>query len=101
MRRSKLEMCVDILKVLAHTGPLKLTHIMHKANVNGSILNEYLCFLIKQGLVEERTIKRSHVVFAVTERGITVLRYFREPTQEIYVMEKHIVKQRPVAKWTP
>jgi predicted transcriptional regulator len=36
MRRSKLEMYIDILKVLAHRGPLKLTHIMYKANVNSS-----------------------------------------------------------------
>ena len=34
MRRSKLEMYVDILKVLAQRGPLKLTHVMYKANVN-------------------------------------------------------------------
>jgi predicted transcriptional regulator len=42
MRRSKLEMYIDILNVLAHRGPLKLTHVMYKANVNCSILNEYL-----------------------------------------------------------
>jgi hypothetical protein len=54
MRRSKLEMYVDILKVLAHRGPLKLTHVMYKANVNCSVLKEYLDFLMKQGLVEER-----------------------------------------------
>jgi predicted transcriptional regulator len=51
MRRSKLEMYVDILKVLAHRGPLKLTHVMYKANVNCSVLKEYLDFLIKQNLV--------------------------------------------------
>ncbi len=56
VRRSKLEMYVDILTVLAHRGPLKLTHVMYKANVNCSVLKEYLDFLIKQGLVEERTV---------------------------------------------
>jgi len=78
MRRSKLEMYVDILNVLNHRGPLKLTHIMYKANVNCSILNEYLDFLIKQGLVEKRIIKKERIVFAVTQRGINVLKYFRE-----------------------
>ena len=34
MRRSKLEMYVAILKVLSQRGPLKLTHVMYKANVN-------------------------------------------------------------------
>jgi predicted transcriptional regulator len=48
MRRSKLEMYIDILKVLAQRGPLKLTHIMYKANVNCSVLKEYLDFLIRE-----------------------------------------------------
>lgn len=78
MRRSKLEMCVAILKVLAHNGPLKLTHIMYKANVNCSVLKDYLGFLIKQGVVEERSVGDKRVVYAITQRGITVLRHFRE-----------------------
>ncbi len=52
-------MYVDILSVLAHRGPLKLTHVMYKANVNCSVLKEYLDFLIKQGLVEERTVRKT------------------------------------------
>jgi hypothetical protein len=63
MRRSKLERYVAILAVLAHMGPLKLTHIMYKSNFNGNILKEYLDSLIKQGLVEERTIKKNSKVF--------------------------------------
>ena len=88
MRRSKLEMYVDILKVLAHTGPLKLTQVMYKSNCNGSMLNECLDFLIKQGFVEERAVKKKSVIYAVTQRGITVLKYFREPIQEICVIKK-------------
>jgi predicted transcriptional regulator len=88
MRRSKLERYVAILAVLAHMGPLKLTHIMYKSNFNGSILKEYLDFLIKQGLVEERTIKKNHAVFAVTQRGVTVLKHFQELTQEISAIEE-------------
>ena len=72
MRRSKLEMYVDILKVLSQRGPLKLTHIMYKANLNCSALSEYLEFLLKQGLVEERTVKKSRTVYAVTQHGLTV-----------------------------
>ena len=78
MRRSKLEMYIDILKVLARHGPLKLTHIMYKANVNCSVLKQYLDFLIKQNLVEERTAGKKRIVYAVTDRGRTVLKYFRE-----------------------
>jgi predicted transcriptional regulator len=88
MRRSKLEMYVDILKVLAHRGPLKLTHVMYKANVNCSVLKEYLDFLMKQGLVEERTIGKRRVVYAITQRGITVLKYFRELKQVLPIVEE-------------
>jgi predicted transcriptional regulator len=88
MRRSKLEMYVDILKVLAQRGPLKLTHVMYKANVNCSVLKEYLDFLIKQGLVEERTVGKRRVVYAVTQRGITVLKYFRELRQVLPIVEE-------------
>ena len=88
MRRSKLEMYVDILKVLAHRGPLKLTHIMYKANVNCNVLREYLDFLIKQNLVEERNVGKSRTVFAITQRGITVLKYFRELQQLLPVIEE-------------
>jgi len=88
MRRSKLEMYVDILTVLAHKGPLKLTHVMYKANVNCCVLKEYLDFLIKQGLVEERTVRKERVVYAVTQRGITVLKYFKELKQVLPLVEE-------------
>ena len=88
MRRSKLEMYVDILTVLAHKGPLKLTHIMYKANVNCSVLKEYLDFLIKQGLVEERTMRKQRLVYAVTQKGITVPKYFKELKQVLPIVEE-------------
>ena len=49
---------MDILKVLVHWGPLKLTRVMYKANVNCSVLKGYLGFLTKQGLVEMKINKR-------------------------------------------
>jgi predicted transcriptional regulator len=81
-------MYIAILRVLAHRGPLKLTHIMYKANVNCSILKEYLDFLIKQNLVEERTVGKSRLVFAITQRGIIVLKYFKELEQVLLIMEE-------------
>ena len=81
MKRSKLETYIDIVNVLARNGPLKLTHVMNKVNVNCNVLKGDLGFLIKQNLVEERTIKRERVVFTATQRGITVLNYFRQLTE--------------------
>ena len=88
MRRSQLEMYVDILKVLAQRGPLKLTHIMYKANVNCKVLKEYLDFLTKQGLVEEKIIRRERVVYAITQRGVTVLKQFRELKEVLPIVEE-------------
>ncbi|MCW4055114.1 MAG: winged helix-turn-helix domain-containing protein [Candidatus Bathyarchaeota archaeon] len=88
MRRSKLEMYVDILFVLARKGPLKLTHIMYKANVNCSVLTEYLGFLIQKELVEERTVRKSRTVYAITQRGITVLKYFGELKRVLPIEEE-------------
>jgi predicted transcriptional regulator len=92
MRRSKLEMYVDILKVLVHHGPLKLTHIMYKANVNCSVLKQYLDFLIQQNLIEEQTLgkkrNKTRVVYAITERGRTVLKYFRELNSALQITEE-------------
>ena len=73
MRRSKLEIHVDILKVLAHWGPLKLTHVMYKGNFNGNTLRECLDLLTKQGLVEEKILRKERIVYAITQRGLTVL----------------------------
>ena len=88
MRRSKLEIYVDILKVLAHRGPLKLTHVMYKANVNCSVLKEYLDFLTKQGLVEEKIIGKERKVYAITQRGVTVLKQFRELKEVLPIVEE-------------
>ena len=78
MPRSKLEMHLDILKALACHGPLKLTHVMYKANVHHSALKQYLDFLIQHNLVEEQKLQKKRVVYAVTERGQTALQHFRE-----------------------
>ena len=88
MRRSKLEMYVDILRVLAQRGPLKLTHVMYKANVNCSVLKEYLDFLIKHGLVEERIVGKKRLVYALTQRGRIVLKHFRELKQVLPIAEE-------------
>jgi len=79
---------VDILKVLAHWGPLKLTHVMYKANLNCSVLEEYLNLLTKQGLVEEKIIRKERKVYAITQRGVSVLKYFRELKEMLPIVEE-------------
>ncbi|MGD8565938.1 MAG: winged helix-turn-helix domain-containing protein [Candidatus Bathyarchaeota archaeon] len=93
MRRSKLEMYINILQVLARRGPLKLTHIMYKANINCSVLKEYLESLIKNDLVEERPVGKSRIVYAITQKGRTVINHFRELEQKLAIPEK--TRNRP------
>ncbi|MGA2681224.1 MAG: winged helix-turn-helix domain-containing protein [Candidatus Bathyarchaeia archaeon] len=88
MRRSKIEMYVDILTVLTNRGPLNLTHVSYQANVNCSILKERLDFLIKQGLVEEGAVRKQRVVYGVTQRGMTVLKSFKELKQVLPMVEE-------------
>ena len=78
MRRSKLEVYIDILNVLATKGHLKLTHIMYKSNVNCKVLKEQLEFLVKNRFVEERTLRNERTVYGITPKGTQILRVFGE-----------------------
>jgi predicted transcriptional regulator len=80
-------MYVDILKVLADKGPLKLTHVMYEANVNCSLLNEYLGFLVQEGIVEERNI-RKRTIYTITQRGMTVLKQFGDLLHMLPIAEE-------------
>jgi len=89
MRRSELEIHLDILRLLARSGPLKLTHVMHKANVCCSILKEYLDLLMQYNLVEKRTLSDEKTVYAITQRGLTVLKHFRQLCLNMPIAEEH------------
>ena len=87
MRRSHLEIYIEIIRVLAQKGPLKLTLLMYKTNLNYGVLKRDLRFLLKQDLVEERTIGNFKPVFTVTQKGINVLKYFQNSKQILVVEE--------------
>jgi len=79
---SKLEMHVDILRVLSHRGALELPRLNCEVNLNGKLLKEQLDFLIKQGLVEEADLGAG-VVYANTERGEAVARFFGQTDKSL------------------
>jgi predicted transcriptional regulator len=88
-------MYVDILEVLALKGPLKLTHIMYKSNVNCKVLKSQLDFLMKNGLVEERILRREKVVYAITQKGISTLKAFTQ-IKQVFPIEEKQVRQVPL-----
>ena len=63
---------------------------MFKANVNCNVLKEYLDFLTKQGLVEEKIIGREKIVYGITQRGITVLKQLRELQEVLPIVEETV-----------
>ncbi|MGD6807725.1 MAG: winged helix-turn-helix domain-containing protein [Candidatus Bathyarchaeia archaeon] len=66
-RRDKLIIMMDILSIAAK-GATK-TKIMLKANLSFSQLNEYISFLLKHGLLEDKLCSRK-VMYKPTVRGI-------------------------------
>ena len=87
MGRSKLEMRVDILKVLAYHGSLKLTHIMNRTNINCDLLKQHLTFLTRYRLVNEQRLHNTRVTYAITERGLTVLGYVKKLNAIFFLTE--------------
>ncbi len=70
-------MYITILEVLAHNGPLKLTHIMYKSNVNCTVLVRLLDFLLKQSLIETKLVGHNRRVYTVTQKGIDIVKAWR------------------------
>jgi predicted transcriptional regulator len=87
MRRSHLEIYVEILSLLVQKGPQKRTHIMQKTNLNSKVLTENLSFLAKQALIETRNIGKARVVFVATQRGTNVVKFFSELNKTFPIIE--------------
>jgi len=66
MRRSKLQMYVEVLDALVLLGSMRLARITYKTNLSYSLLKPILEDLIKNELVEERRLKKNVVVYAAT-----------------------------------
>jgi predicted transcriptional regulator len=87
MMRSKLEAYIDILNVLAFNGELRITDIIYKSNVKGKVMIEQLEFLLRNSLVEEKLLEEK-VAFAITTKGINVLKFFGKIDQIVPIEEE-------------
>jgi predicted transcriptional regulator len=72
MRRSKLESYEAILEVLVKE-PLTVDNVAYQTSIDCAVLTRYLDFLVKNELIEER-FSRKKTIYAITERGIAVLK---------------------------
>ena len=85
MRRSKLELHLDILKVLNQAEMMNPTQIMYKVNICYMYLEKYLEFLIKQNLAERRASGGSRAEYIITQKGLDLLRTYVELEQALLI----------------
>jgi len=71
--RSKLQTCIEILCALASNGPMKLTQMTHKVELDKPRLISHLSFLYDRGLVGEQNLDEDEKAYFVTER-VSVLK---------------------------
>ncbi|HDQ05348.1 MAG TPA: hypothetical protein ENN36_01325 [Candidatus Bathyarchaeota archaeon] len=72
--RSKLVICIDVLCALVSNGPMKFTRLSHKVELDTARLTPHLRLLIDWDLVEQRNLGENEVFYAITERGLKVLK---------------------------
>ena len=72
--RSKLVLCIEILCVLVSKGSMNLTQLTHKVQMDKSRLIPHLRLLHNRGLVEKQHLGEHKILYAVTDRGLKVLK---------------------------
>ena len=82
VRRSQMEILVDILKAVAD-GKQKPTHIMYRANLSWTRLKNHLSFLMGQDLLEEGRNKEGSI-YMITTKGKEALGYYGKLRAELY-----------------
>ncbi|MEM2098908.1 MAG: winged helix-turn-helix domain-containing protein [Candidatus Bathyarchaeia archaeon] len=76
MKLSKLELYIEILKVISQQRLMNLAMLQNKTKINLDYLQERVAFLVAQGLVEQRSTG-NQVLYKNTPRGTAILRYFK------------------------
>ena len=74
MQRSKLKICMEILCTLASNGPMKLSQLTTKVELNKTHLRPHLRLLKNRDLVEKQKLGKNEIFYVVTERGLEMLK---------------------------
>jgi predicted transcriptional regulator len=88
MPKTKLEVYVDVLKILAQKDSQNANSIAVALNVGVVELKMCLSFLLKQGLVDKQKVGFHGLDFLITPMGIRVLRHFNELKQRLPSIEE-------------
>ena len=80
LRRSKLDIVLSVLSAV-RDGADKPTRIMYAANLSWRPTKKIIASLVEQGLLaefENTASKRSKKMYEVTEKGLNIIRYFKD-----------------------
>ena len=77
IRRSKIEVFADVMKVVASEREIRRTRIMYKANLAWKVLKDALDFLEEKRILKTES-KDSGIFVSLTDEGYGVLRRFNE-----------------------
>lgn len=78
-RRSKLEILLTVLRAVK-SGVDKPTRIMYAANMSWNPTQRVLKKLVSEGhleVIEEPSVLRAKKRYVITEKGASVIRYFK------------------------
>ena len=81
-----MELYISTLEALAYNGPLRITRITYKANLNWGQLKPIIDDLIQKKLVEERKLKNK-VSYAATPKARELLAYFNDLKEMLPISE--------------
>lgn len=77
-KRSRLDIINDILvSIQEKKGEIKPTHLMYKANLSHTQMNNYLQELIDRNFIKRTKVKDKDFI-AITEKGYTFIQKIRE-----------------------
>jgi len=73
MRRTKVEILLDILETLTLDGPLRVTWLMRKVNVPWLRLKPYLTFAVNNFIIDRRG-----TTYQITPLGVNMYKKYLE-----------------------
>ncbi|MDG7007186.1 MAG: hypothetical protein JRN06_02945 [Nitrososphaerota archaeon] len=92
IRRSRIEVFADVMKVVASEREIRRTRIMYKANLAWKVLQDALDFLEEKEILKTES-KDSGIFVSLTDEGYGVLRRFNE-LEEVFTKPTVIASQQ-------
>ncbi len=87
-RRSRIQICIDVLSILSQRGLSRITHIMYDSNTNCRVLKNNLTYMIQKDLIERKFVGKQRIAYQVTQKGVTILKTFKEFKQMLPIVEE-------------